>query len=178
MFPDVENISLLFPVSNPSLPRRLEIGSIILEVSNARLSVLPKDTSAETFEKMQETASKLVELFPHNPISAVGINFGFSVNTTEHDLSDILTSKDSNLLSDQDFELQALNVKRKMKKGDDTINLSISYDYDDSVVFDWNFHYEVNTMEDAKVIFEKSITTLKEDTVKQLEAIYGISDEV
>jgi hypothetical protein len=33
-------------------------------------------------------------------------------------------------------------------------------------------------MGDAKVIFEKSISTLKEDTVRQLEAIYGISEEV
>lgn len=171
---DTDQVQVEFPF-NVIGPMRFEHQKIRLIPASNRLLFVALDDSVETLERMESMASKIGGLLPHTPVTAFGMNFGFSETIGNNiSLLSIFSISDNEKLGEFGAEIKTCQIARKIIIDGNTLNFSISKDTVD-FVFDFNFHFDIKQLSDISTILTgKKINQFKDLASSILKNAYDL----
>lgn len=141
-------INIAFPVNDPTLPVEIGIEDLKIYPRIDRLEIIPNDPTEKSLGDAAFLASEILSHLSHTPITAIGINFGFS----EDDISLVagyFNLADSANIDRNIFSLMNTNITRSFKlERDHILNLSINYG-EDKAFLGFNYHHNFQTTKDA-----------------------------
>ncbi len=167
-----EKIQIEVAVDNPDLPMRIMFDDIFLRISDRRLILNPSNDETTQFEKIENVAIKILEDLPHTPIKAVGVNFQYINKEPNEKDSNIFNIYDNDLLSDFGIEIKATTIKRTIFKDEQLINLEITFDEDNNIVYSFNFHRDLKDTKKAIEYLRENVVKFNEEAENILNKIY------
>lgn len=155
-----QELEIRFPI-DPTLPFIVsDRENYSMEVSNTRLVFQPVTACCEKIKIAAEGAQKVLDILPHTPISAVGINFSITNKFKEevnYSFYREIQKHMINVLGDE-VEFAESSVNRKFILGkkyqNREFNFKVSLKKDDNVLFDMNFHKDIVNQDSVKQVFE------------------------
>ncbi|MBC8277770.1 MAG: hypothetical protein H8E46_06025 [FCB group bacterium] len=146
-----DELELQFPL-DPSLPLKVsDKESYTIDISNDKLMFQPLSLSDENLIIMAEAAKLVLEILPHTPVTAMGINFGFKEETPQTELLNYLDNVlvPSHREISDDKKCQAISIVKSYQLTgllqNRVLNFKIHREVDEpAVIFDLNFHKEVD----------------------------------
>lgn len=173
IFPKKE-IHVEFPINNSNASLKFNVDGISLNVIDQRLLFSIKEPSDQSFELIGTTAMSLCRSLPHTPVSSFGINHIFESSIEEIRDGNLFDLVDRSLVDDGGYDVQCIKIGRTIKFADCILNLSLSKK-ETTIVYDFNYHYDISSIEEFIQKFDpQNILHKKEDAIKFLDEIYGI----
>jgi len=167
---------LEFP-SNPALPQRFSTNTnnITIIPSSSRLVVMPRILNDETLIIAATYTKDILKLLNQTPVSAIGINFGFTEDNPEDDLLSIFPNKDVPQILDQEFEINTQNLERLLiYENEKQLKLSIKK-YLNIIDINFNFNFDIKTAKSAIDLLENGILIYRNKAISFLEKVYNIN---
>jgi len=144
-----DSVEIAFPIGDPSLPPRIHLGDVLIFPSQGKLDIKAQNPTKENLTSTTTVAKKCLELLAHTPISALGINVGFTGSSDDAEsIIKLFSFDDAALIDSNTFKFQGAEVKRAFKLDDCILNLRITYNITDIKV-DFNFHFDSKDTADA-----------------------------
>jgi len=157
------------------LPFRFTCEEIIVIPHDQQIVIGMKNTSQETLLKAEKIAIRILELLPHTPFNAFGINFGFIEQDPRKELLSIFSLVDNCEIITKDYEIKNTDVKRSLNIDGGTLNLTHSFENDKSAVkIHFNYHYETESASAACSIMRSKVNTCFEHATTFLKNVYGL----
>lgn len=145
-----DTIEVAFPISDPTLPPRVLIGDIFVFPSNGKLDIRTENLTKDGLSKTVDMAINCLNLLSHTPVSAIGVNVGFTSSAEEAaSILQLFTFSDDAKIDSENYKLQGTEIKRTYNLDDCILNLGISYNTVDIKV-DFNFHFNVASTDEAR----------------------------
>lgn len=170
-----ESITIEFPLV-PGLPPRFTAEGVTILPSTDRVMVAPKTLTDEALKRMEDMACKLLNLLPHTPINALGVNLGFLEKEPSEALLQRFVDRDEALLADAGFEILIRTFSRRLVSQGQQLNLSMIIEPKE-VKFDLNFHTDVQNAEQAQKSLEDKVLKHRATALQLLERVYGLTLE-
>lgn len=108
-----ESITIEFPLV-PGLPPRFTAEGVTVLPSTDCVMLAPKTLTDDALKRTEGMACKLLNLLPHTPISALGVNFGFLEKEPSEELLQHFVDRDETSLADAGFEILIRTFSRKL----------------------------------------------------------------
>jgi hypothetical protein len=138
---------LVTPGNQPQI--RYKASDFVLTPSPQRLVFNMLRATDEVLLRLEAMVIRLLGALPHTPVSATGVNFRFSEDEDIRDLTHSFDFGDSTALADFGATVSATELLRSLSYEDTTINFKLIHQID-KIVFDFNFHNNVQpTADDA-----------------------------
>ncbi len=169
-----QNITLEFGVINADPSLRFTSPSVLLMPTNNNLQLAAKDTSDATLQRMEEVATRALELLSHTPIAGVGINFGFSVADAPPDVLALFKTSDQNALSEVGYEIVRTDIQRAFQVEDRVMNLTCSF-HDGGTDILLNFHSDAPSTEVAIEKLRGQVLRSRDIALKLLDDVYHLT---
>jgi hypothetical protein len=148
------------------------INDVGLSASANRLAMFAVDVGQSAFDAVENAIAKIVELLPHTPILAYGINFHFVEENPSPELLKKIRSSDA---LETRFDIAKETIVSVISL-DPTVQLSIHRQNDGStVIFDFNFHRSVVDAESFIKNIHGEIRERMEQGLSIMRDIYGLS---
>lgn len=161
----------------PVLPIVFSDKTVSMEASLARLVFRPADSARDALARAESMAREVLRALPETPVQAVGVNFSYVEDFPPDHLTSIFSDKDPTDLRTMGWEIQERKLTRQLTRGDDTLNLTMTYD-GKAVTFDLNFHSEATTNDAAqKAVRDGRVVALKNLGLEVLQVIYRLKLE-
>ena len=172
LLPKEKKLSVELPLNVDGSPR-VSSDKIRIFVIGNKLNFVPLNTYNETFELIQDLATKTADYLPHTPVASFGVNFLFEADSTES-LRELLKINDIEKLSVLGASIKNTQHRPTMELEGRLINLSISTD--NSIMnFDFNFHFSISNLTEFKEeISANPILGLKETSLNILRNAYNL----
>ncbi len=149
---------------------------VLLIPSDDRLVVGIRKADEDVVARAEGLARKALELLPHTPVGAVGVNFGFVETNPTAALTSLFTFSDLDGLSRAYGEVKKSSITRSLILDGTTLNVTHSL-IEGQVEIHLNFHRESATSIDAvEALTGKAATFLRMGT-KFLKDVYGCEME-
>ena len=142
-----------------------------------RIILLALKPTEESLGKMESLAIKLLDKLPYTPITALGINFGFTEKTENTELLKLFNFVDTDKLSDFKCIINSSNLIRRMIVEDRVLNLRITHSGKD-IDFDFNFNYDVTSPNEAKTKLTNKVVENKKIAETLLKSVYDLDYDV
>jgi hypothetical protein len=133
----------------------------------------PLKLEDEVLGRIETIALKLLEDLAHTPVRAVGVNLQFIDDNPRTELLDQFAADDTDQLSDLGWRTEATEIKRRLKKGDATLNFSATLSEQGKLILDFNFHQDVDTPTGAIQFIRTGIVQQKQVAIDLVEKLYG-----
>lgn len=171
-------VEIAFPIGDPSLPPKIHLDDVFIFPSQGKLEIKAQNPTQENLTSTTAAAKKCLKLLEHTPISAVGINIGFTSSADgAESIIGLFSFDDAALIDSDSFKFQGGKIKRKFKLVDCILNLSIAYNTTDIKV-DFNFHFDSkDTAEAIQKLISSSAETLYNKASKFLKDTYDLDIE-
>lgn len=131
------------PLLGPSLPIMIHGPEAVISVQAEKLAITPKTLAAEHLDAGRALAVRLLDLLPHTPLQALGINFGFTTKPAGDDTLAVFRGlADTALLADelQGPILESV-VHRAFTLKNCLLNFKLIQKDSGEVKLDFNFHF-------------------------------------
>ena len=150
----------------PSAPVVYHSNGVELRVTDERLQFVAREGS-DDLERAERLACKVLEMLGVTPVSAVGINFGYTEEHPSEDLLRSLNFGDDTDVAMHGWEIDSKEVRRALRR--DNLNLNLKYALSGSkVLVDLNFHYVVDGATAARECLLGQVVTRKADGLRLL----------
>ncbi len=167
-------VTLSYPIGGQNLPNRLVFGDVILYASQESIRVTFDDTeidrSKEKLHNCKTHALRILELLHHTPINALGVNFAFeedSMNQLDK-VSDVISPLLDMGIDDLE-DPESIDLKRVLKPDFcSSLNHRLMKNSDDTVVFDFNYHYEAVDAKACIDLLKSDLVDLCFDNAKKI----------
>jgi hypothetical protein len=169
---DLDELKVEFAL-NLSLPPRFSSPDVAMVPSSNSVVFMPLQFDDVCLQKAEQFAHNLIDKLPYTPMNAFGINFGFIEENPDADLMSIFDSSDRTKLVEFGCEVDEASIKRKIKYGENIINLTVKK-AEEGIVFNFNFHYEVRDASHANEQLKGQVLINKNLAYKMLAEIYNI----
>ncbi|MFN3713663.1 MAG: hypothetical protein ACK4SX_08395 [Alcanivoracaceae bacterium] len=161
---------------------RLKFNRVILQLSDDKLAFIPSEDSEQAFESCRSVAAKIVELLPHTPLAAMGINRHYIWEGGQISgngvLGDIFNFNDDPLLGQNNWVVGSRAVKRVVEKAGLRANFAIELSEEGEVSFGFNFHYLEGNVTRIKEILEQKQSKEFTDAAKEIiRDVYGVDPD-
>ena len=123
-----ESVELQIALTPSVLNLRYIAADATLVVHGERLIFGAKHPTKEGLSACELYANKVIELLPHTPISAIGVNFAFMQDAPSDEFVRIFDLVDNGPLSDADMIITSSQINRAFRIGNATLNLQLSLD--------------------------------------------------
>ena len=133
---------------------------------------LGKLGGADKTQSLRCTINKLQD----TPLLAVGVNFGFVEESPRRDLIKRFDFTDNPLFGGAGWELQERRIVRKMKREQDTVNLTLTFDGQE-VTIEFNYHTDTTNNEAAREAIQGKVLRLREASLQLLSKVYLLEEE-
>lgn len=173
MPPGVEvtmNVAQMIDEGEPKLV--IYIKNVGFSVSPTRLQVFAVDAGQSAFDAIESVTAKIVELLPHTPITAFGINFRFVEGVPSPGLLKKIRGHDE---LEKRFEVtkesiaSSINLEPKVQ-----LNLHRQKD-GSSLMFNFNFHHSGVELDSISQSIRGQIQVRLGEAMSIMEDIYGLS---
>jgi hypothetical protein len=149
------------------------INDVGFSVSTNRLEMFPTSAAESAFDAAESATAKIVELLPHTPISAYGINFRLLEEAPSADLLKMIRSYDA--LEERGLDVvketltSAINLEPK-------VQLMVQRQKEGtSLIFDFNFHRSGVDVDTFASTIRGEIEARLKRAVSIMREIYGLS---
>lgn len=132
----------------------------------------PLNQSDQCLSAVEKLADKLLELLPHTPISAFGINFGF-IEEANTKLYEYFNISDNGQLGNFDCVLKETSITRAFSFQGKDLNLTMKLN-GNKVNFGFNFHYPVKSVTEARNNLKGNILINKKYAEDLLASVYKL----
>lgn len=172
LLPNEKKLNVEFPL-NVDGSLRVSSDKVRIFVIGNKLNFTPLNTYDETFELIQDLATKTADYLPHTPVTAFGANFLF-----ESDLNDTLRAllklNDIERLTNIGASIKSTQHRLSMELQDKVINLSVTTD-NSKVNFDFNFHFDISNLTEFKEkIASSQLLELKDIALNIMKDAYNL----
>lgn len=168
-----QELKVEFSMSLP-LPPRFTASGVRFYPSTDAVIFAPIQLNDETLSRAETMAAKLITELKHTPITAFGINFGFIDTEPDAGLCALFDTKDKERLSEIGCDVKNNVIIRKVVFENKVLNLSITNDEEGSVVFEFNFHYELDGTTGVENLTGNEFKDNKDRVYRILKNAYNI----
>lgn len=159
------NVEIVF--NNSDLLVRFGFDNIFLTVSDKSLIINFTSSEDQQMESVADLVGKILTALPHTPLKAIGMNFLYHENDFDEKFTQIFKFYDNDTISDDKYEIQKSELTRVLRKDDIDINFTIVYDLaDEKMVFNFNFHKDTDSAEDAKSFIKGKMARYRDESKK------------
>lgn len=169
-------VVVAIPVDNPDAPKQISFSGIKLFPSANKLDVRPEITNVEELARCSEITNKVIQLLPHTPISAVGINFAFLEKNEPELVTNKVVFHDAASIDADEYQLQETLIRRTYEFNDNKkLNLLLSFDGGAGKI-NFNFHHDIeNAPMGQSVLQGANIQNLYSKALEFTEKVYGLT---
>jgi len=162
----------------PVLPIVFNDKVVRMEASPARLLFRPmKLEDDEGLARAEQMAREVLKALPETPVQAVGMNFSYVEDFPPDYLAAVFNDNDPRDLGTMGWETKERKLTRRLTKGGDTLNLTMTYD-GKSVTFDLNYHADASTNEAARrAVNEGRAAALRSQGLELIQGAYQLEME-
>lgn len=172
---DQENIDIMVPLNNPTQGTRYHFDNIILTVFNTRIHIGSKGLGQSELEKQAAIATRILEDLAHTPVSAVGVNFKFTVQEPSPELFSILPSSNMEDVAELGYSLNHQSSTRNLVKGDLVLNVKTDHKIESNTVdIEFNHHQSIDTAAGAVKYLAENADNLYEESTAFLINVYKL----
>jgi len=114
------------------------IDELGFNVSNQRVELFVNTHNDDYINRLEAVALRIIQLLPHTPFGAFGINYCFIESDPDEGVLDSLKTRDG---LDQQFRILNQNLTSSIQIDNAVLNLS-RRPSESQVVFDFNYHHE------------------------------------
>lgn len=174
-----KDVVLAIPMSLPIqllLPPRLTVDDVNIFATGQTLVFECVEFSDEGIESCLRKFSRISELLPHTPITAVGVNYRFDCLIEESvQLSDLFSFSDAPRINAQSYPLKSATIKRAYALQDDVVfNLSAEMS-SDKVRMEFNYHADVSSLVTAAAKMNReTVFSYRDQAIRFMQEVYGI----
>lgn len=169
-----KNVELAIQIEPPDLVQNYKVRSLTLTVSANRLIITPLDFSDERLVISEHLASRCLNMLPHTPLTAFGVNFSFlTQNPTKSALKrmGLVPRKEWN---DKNAEVRAIRRTESVYLDSRLCNATYEYiEKSNELSYSFNWHHEVNNPKEAKEQLKGITLSLKNRTYDILRDVVG-----
>jgi len=106
------------------------------------------------------------------PLIGVGVNYAFT-EANPGQLVELFELRDDRQLADADWDVRTRRLARQMQRGQDTLNLTLTYDGQE-MTFEFNYHTEMADNAAAQVAVSNRALRLRDDSLRLLREVYNL----
>lgn len=169
-----KEINFEFPMEAASLPPLISFDGMKLRVSPARLELFPGDSTLDSLARIQNTATKILSLLEHTPITAIGVNFQWIEDEPPEALQKLFGCPDRDNLADRNWLINETSLTRKLMKDGKLLNLIFVEKADGKYVISANFHTECSGLMEAINALSSGVNSLQDAALEVLQSTYGL----
>lgn len=151
---------------------RYGFDDVHLQVFDRRLILNPTKDEDKILKTVENTSIKILELLEHTPVSGIGVNFQFIDEKPDSNKYEIFRFNDPEQLSDHDFEVLSSAIQRRLIREGQIINLTISNDDKNRIIYNFNYHSDASTSLEAIKHLKGSLIRHKKESIDLLESVY------
>jgi hypothetical protein len=140
--------------------------------SNERVDFYTQSIEEQDIKSIEEKCIKILQLLPHTPVSAVGINFLFSQDNIDDEIIDKFKTKEG--LNEYRTILNENLTTGMQFKDDLVLNLSRHYGID-WATFNFNYHHACESADAASRMLSGAIMQCYKDAIELLNRVYGLA---
>ena len=141
-----EAVELQIALTPSVLSLRYAAHDATLVVHSERLIFGVKEATAEGIASCELYANKVMNLLPHTPIAAVGINFGFTQSDPPDQFLRLFNVDDADSLADFGLVIKSTQLNRAFAIDGAILNLQISLE-EARLNCNFNYHHDRNRWE-------------------------------
>lgn len=149
---------------------------IVVTPSRGRVLFSPTVLEDAALLKIEQAATRTLELLTHTPVNAVGINFSFKQAEVGADLNRLFENGDSGRLADAGVIVAGRSFTRQLMLESQQINLTIAIEQT-GIQFDFNFNTRVRDTGKAIAAISGRILGCRNTAVRLLSEAYNINLE-
>lgn len=168
-------VQLEFAV-NIGLPPRYTASNIRIIPTDEKVTFRAMDTSDNCLTKMGNMAIKLLNKLNYTPISAFGMNFGYTEKAETQNLFNLFKFADNDELGSFGCIINNSLTQKNITIDERILNLKIHHIGKD-VSFDFNFHYDVGNASEAEEKIKENVLKNKKIAEDILNKVYKLSFE-
>lgn len=146
---DGRPMSIEVPIGPAPLHFRYTADGLNLLPSSDRLIIGVHKADLVSLQKAEATAKKALELLPHTPISALGINLGFDDQEPNEHLRALFRMPDLDPLSGFGCKVKRTAIERSLEVEGTILNVTHLLDAEGRAEVLFNFHHDATTAEIA-----------------------------
>jgi hypothetical protein len=164
-------------ILGPEFEFRYRHEQVTIVPRTSRVMFVMADDSATTLASVESTASRLLQLLPRTPVSAIGVNFGFTENEVPSALAEMFSLLDDNALGDRQLEILETSISRKIPwRGERTLKFRRTLK-EGAVSFHLNFHKDVPGADEARAALGGEVETFRNEAIEFLHMVYAVELE-
>jgi hypothetical protein len=150
------------------LPPRQTFDGVSLLVVDNRLLVSPAEPDVDGMKKAEDVALKLLDLLPHTPITAVGVNVQL-----EGDLGDALATNDAGALAARGLREKSAVLRRSFEHGRGRVNVTLERREDGAQLVSINHHADARGAAAAADALRGRVTEQVEHSLALAASAWG-----
>lgn len=140
-----------------------------------RLYLTPVQNEVKDAARIEEVAMQLADYLPHTPVSGFNVNFGYTDDDFDENLSDSLRPSDTAEIIAAGATLEDEHYRRRLKINGRILDLSIGISGTE-LILHFSFHFDIPDLANFKSkITDYPIQSLKQEAVDFISKIYGIN---
>lgn len=174
---NVEEVGFQLAIDDPTFPFRILFDDYVLTVRADRLQLHSHIVSADRFSGAATLAHHLLELLPHTPISALGINFAWRESDPPPALLPVFTLTDTTAIADEGRSVTETAIKRSFPWEEGTLTFTMVLKPQGHVVVDVNFHWAVTRAADAQQYLKDRPSEAREAARLLLRKVYELEED-
>lgn len=152
--PSTENITMAFPLDDPTAPRKISFEDINLFPGRKQLLLQPEEPSIEGMKKCSSILAKILNLLTHTPVTFCGINFSFEEKIILDKLYPLFSFDDSETIPEEKYALKTSTIIRKFQLSDENIlNLELTHK-NGNFKISFNFHHTFHDIQKYCQLFQ------------------------
>ena len=173
----VDEVGFQLAVEDPNLPFRISFRDYVLIVRSDRLHLYSTIVSEESLRGTRDLAVRLLEMLPHTPISALGVNFAWRELDPPRSLLRLFTLDDTIPLADAGKTATETAIKRSFPWENGVLNFTIALSAIGHVRLDFNFHWAVAGADDATQHLNQCVSDTRETARTLLRTVYDLEED-
>lgn len=145
--PPIQTVQALMPIGVFYAYPKYTLGLIDFTASNDLLAIHPSSTNEECCQVVDNTASKIIELLPHTPITGIGHNFEFREEQPTEAQLQIFVNAQAPLeaIYPDDFARNTNSITTSLINADQSIVINLTQYFDGTRIgVKFNFHHSLS----------------------------------
>jgi hypothetical protein len=138
-------ITIEVPIAPGAALARYTAEGVVLVPSDDKLIVGVQRTTLPSLSRAEDVARKVLELLPHTPVTATGVNFAFDDAEPGDRLRALFRLSDLDFLSRSGYKIKRTNLTRTLEIQDGVLNATHVMDSDGHAEVHLNFHYQTTS---------------------------------
>ncbi len=172
LFPSTQ-VQIEYPINNSNASIRFRANNIALNIIDQRLLFYTEAHTDEVFDLIGETAISLCRFLPHTPVTSFGINHIFESSKEEVLEQHLFDISDNRMIEDHGYTIQSIKTIRTIQLEDCILNLSYTQE-GETVVYDFNYHYNISSIEEFIQKFSSCNISQKKNHAIEVLSMYDL----